>query len=74
MILEELLNIISSSVGSLTNPTKLSNTFRSVRQMVVNPYTIRKYLDYFVDAFRSTDMILKGRNIWKRPLNIILRM
>ena len=50
-ILEDLLNIISSSVGSLTNPTKLSNTFRSVRHVQVNANTISRYLDCFIDAF-----------------------
>lgn len=35
VVLEDLLNIVSSSVGSLTNPTRLANTFRSVKQMAV---------------------------------------
>lgn len=51
MVLEDLLNIISSAVGSLTNPTKLSNTFRSIKQVSVSSFTIGKYLDYFIDAF-----------------------
>lgn len=49
--LEELLNILASSIGSLTNPKKLSDTFRSVKQVSVHPDTIKKYVDYFVDSF-----------------------
>ena len=49
--LEELLNILASSISSLTNPKKLSDTFRSVKQVSVHPDTIKKYLDYFVDSF-----------------------
>lgn len=48
---EELLNIISSSIGSLTNPTKLSKTFQSVKHVTVNPETIKNYLEYLCDSF-----------------------
>lgn len=49
--LEELLNILSSSIGSLTNPEKLKNTFRTVKQSRITSNTVRKYLDYFEDSF-----------------------
>ena len=49
--LEELLNILSSSVGSLTNPEKLKNTFRSVRKSAITSGTIKRYIDYFEDSF-----------------------
>ncbi len=49
--LEELLNIISSSIGSLTNPLNLSNTFKTVKKRNLAPETISTYLDYFKDAF-----------------------
>ena len=48
---EELLNIISSSIGSLTNPTKLSKTFKSVKQVTIDPETIKNYLEYLCDSF-----------------------
>ena len=48
---EELLNIISSSIGSLTNPTKLSKTFQSVKHVTVNSETIKNYLEYLCDSF-----------------------
>ena len=41
-VLEDLLSVISSSVGSLTNPTRLSNTFRMEKQVSVAPGTIEK--------------------------------
>ena len=50
-VLEELLNIISSSIGSLTNPSKLAKTFKSIKNISINSTTISKYLDYFKDAF-----------------------
>ena len=40
--LEELLNILSSSIGSLTNPNKLSNTFKSIKNANISAPTIKK--------------------------------
>ena len=49
--LEDLLSILSSAVGSLTNPEKLKNTFRTVKKSKITATTIKKYLDYFEDSF-----------------------
>ena len=49
--LEDLLNILSSAIGSLTNPENLKNTFKSVKKSRITSNTIRKYLDYFEDSF-----------------------
>ena len=49
--LEDLLNILSSAIGSLTNPEKLKNTFRTVKKSKITSNTIKKYLDYFEDFF-----------------------
>lgn len=49
--LEELLNILSSAIGSLTNPSKLSDTFRSVKHKTMSQNTIKKYIGYFEDSF-----------------------
>ena len=49
--LEDLLNIVSSAVGSLTNPEKLKNTFHSVKKSKITSATIKKYLGYFEDSF-----------------------
>lgn len=49
--LEDLLNILSSSIGSLTNPTKLSATFKSVKQKSISKATLTRYIEYLSDAF-----------------------
>lgn len=49
--LEELLNILSSSIGSLTNPNKLSSIFKSVKHKTISNATIAKYIEYLCDAF-----------------------
>ena len=49
--LEDLLNILSSAIGSLTNPEKLHNTFKTIKKSKITANTIRKYLEYFEDSF-----------------------
>lgn len=49
--LEDLLNILSSSIGSLTNPEKLMNTFRTVKKSKITANTIAKYIEYYEDSF-----------------------
>ncbi len=49
--LGELLDFLSSSIGSLTNPTKLANTFNSIKHIKIHPDTIKRYIEYFVDSF-----------------------
>lgn len=66
-----MLNILASSIGSLTNPTKLSNTFASEKQLRVSSDTIDRYLSYFVDAFllqRAERYDVKGKKYIKTPL------
>lgn len=70
-VLEDLLNIVSSSVGSLTNPSKLSNTFQSVKHVAVNASTISRYLDFFIDAFimyKAFRYDIKGKKYIDTPL------
>jgi len=70
-IFEELLDIVSSSIGSLTNPTKLSNSFRTIKKINISPATISTYLDYFVDAFiicKSYRYDIKGKRYIDPPL------
>ncbi len=50
-ILDDLISIIASAVGSLTNPNKLSNTFKTAKKLSINSTTIDAYLEYFEDAF-----------------------
>ena len=69
-ILDDLLDVISSSVGSLTNPTKIADTFASVKQVKISSDTVSRYLDYFVNAFmisRSQRYDIKGRKYIGSP-------
>lgn len=69
-VLEILLDILASCIGSLTNPNKLSNTFKSERQVNVAPETIDHYMDYFLDAFliqKAMRYDVKGRKYIKTP-------
>ena len=68
--LEDLLNILSSSIGSLTNPEKLKNTFKSVKKSKITAATIKKYLDCFEDAFlieSAARYDIKGRSYIETP-------
>lgn len=49
--LEDLLNIISSAIGSLTNPEKLSKTFKLVKNKNISSNTIKRYIEYLSDSF-----------------------
>ena len=51
LVLEDLLNYLSSSIGSLTNPTNLARTFASEKNIRISNYTIDKYIGYFEDSF-----------------------
>ncbi len=69
--LEELLNILSSAIGSLTNPTKLSATFKSVKQRTISKSTITKYIDYLRDAFLIDSALrydIKGKKYIGTPV------
>ena len=69
--LEELLNVISSSIGSLTNPLNLSNTFKTVKKRNVAPETVSLYLEYFKDAFLIDSAVrynVKGKKYISTPL------
>lgn len=69
--LEELIDIIASSIGSLTNPTKIANTFKSVKQSNIARDTIKNYIDYMQDAFmieKSVRYDIKGRKYIDTPV------
>ena len=70
-VLNDLLDIVASSVGSLTNPSKIQKTFASVKGTVIADETISRYLDYFIDAFllyKSNRYDVKGRRYIGSPL------
>lgn len=63
-VLDELLNILASSIGGLTNATKLANTFASVKHESVSRNTIVSYLEYICESFlteKATRYDIKGK-------------
>ena len=69
-VLSILLDILASGIGSLTNPTRLSNTFKSERQIAIGSETIEKYIDYFEEAFlieKAVRYDIKGRKYIGTP-------
>lgn len=69
--LGELLDFLSSSIGSLTNPTKLSNAFDSIKHVKIHPDTIKKYIEYFKDSFLISPpkrYDIMGKNYINSPL------
>lgn len=62
--LDELINVLASSTGSLTNSLKLSKTFYSVKNKKISSATLKKYADYLKDAFlisRAVRYDVKGK-------------
>ncbi|MCI8638558.1 MAG: ATP-binding protein [Coprococcus sp.] len=69
--MEDLINILASTIGSLTNPPKIEATFRSVIQSTVSLNTIRQYIEYLEDAFiisKANRYNVKGRKYIGTPL------
>lgn len=68
--MEELMDVLASSVGSLINPTKLKNTFHSVKKSTITVDTIKTYLDLLQDAFlveKAVRYDIKGRKYIGTP-------
>ncbi len=69
--LEDLVNILASTIGSLTNVPKIEATFKSVVQSNISANTIRQYIEYLEDAFvinKSNRYNVKGRKYIGTPL------
>ncbi len=67
---EELIDILSSGIGSLTNPKKLTDTFKSKKQKKISANTVRSYLEYLSDAFivrKAVRYDIKGRKYIDTP-------
>lgn len=68
--LEELINIVASSVGSMQNPLKLQNSFKSVKQSNIGQETVKRYLDHLQDAFlieKAVRYDIKGKRYISTP-------
>ncbi|MDE5749926.1 MAG: DUF4143 domain-containing protein, partial [Duncaniella sp.] len=69
-VLDELLNILASSIGGLTNATKLANTFVTVKHEQVSRNTIVNYLEYICDSFlieKASRYDIKGKRYIESP-------
>lgn len=69
-ILSELTDDLCSSIGSLTNASKISNTLQSVRNIKVSSTTISNYLNYLVESFlfnNAKRYDVKGRKYFEYP-------
>lgn len=70
LALERLLDMISSCIGSLTNPLKLERAFKSMANITLSSATIKTYLDYFEDAFlieKADRYDIKGKKYISTP-------
>ena len=68
--LEELVNLMASGIGALTNPNKLANTFRSEKKSSISYDTVKEYIDHLCDSFlveKSTRYNIKGRRYINSP-------
>ena len=68
--LEELINIMASGIGALTNPNKLANTFQSEKKSPLSSDTVKNYIDYLCDSFlieKSTRYDIKGKRYINSP-------
>ena len=68
--LVELIDTLASSVGSLTNPSKLSNTFKSLKHSSISVDTIKRYIDFLQEAFlieKAVRYDIKGRRYINSP-------
>ncbi|MGN0225865.1 MAG: ATP-binding protein [Prevotella sp.] len=69
-VMEELIDVIASCIGGLTNPSKIENTFRSVKGIHLSKNTIKQYLDILEDSFLVSRCIrydIKGRKYIDTP-------
>lgn len=67
---EELISILASGIGSLTNPKKLADTFKTKKRKAISVNTIKSYLDYLCDAFvvsRAARYDIKGKKYIDTP-------
>lgn len=70
-VLDILLDVLASGIGSLTNPSKLANTFKSERQIGIGSETIEKYIGYFEESFlieKAVRYDVKGRKYIGTPV------
>ncbi|MCL2068193.1 MAG: ATP-binding protein [Treponema sp.] len=68
--LNELVNVLSSSIGSLTNPSKLARTYKTIKNKTISDKTLSAYIGYLIDAFlisKSVRFDIKGKKYIGSP-------
>ncbi|MEA4889918.1 MAG: ATP-binding protein [Clostridiaceae bacterium] len=68
--IDELVDLLASAIGSLTNPLKLVKTFKSVKGKTISDKTLKKYIEYLIDAFlisRVSRYDIKGKKYINSP-------
>lgn len=68
--LDELVDVLASAIGSLTNPSKLAKIFRSVKGKAISDKTLKNYIDYLIDAFllsKAKRFDIKGKRYIGSP-------
>lgn len=69
--LNDILNLLASSIGSLTNPKKLSDRFKSIKKVSIGQKTIKKYIDCLCEAYivdKAVRYDVKGKDYLSTPL------
>jgi hypothetical protein len=69
-IMGELIDVVASGIGGLANPTKIENTFRTVKSIVISKNTIKKYLEILEESFlvrKAVRYDVKGRKYIDTP-------
>ena len=69
--MEELVDVVASSIGCFTNPKKLSDTFKSIKNVAMHPDTVKSYLDYLEDSFlisKARRYDVKGKRYINTPM------
>ncbi len=69
-VLSQVMDLICSSIGSLTNPNKITNTLKSVQKIEISQNTIKSYIDYLEDAYlfsESKRYDVKGKAYFDFP-------
>jgi predicted AAA+ superfamily ATPase len=70
---EKIIKMISSNIGSLTNPLKLTNLFKSISKSSISKNTINNYINYIIDAFlieKSLRYNIKGKKYINSPFKL----
>ena len=71
--IRELLDVLASGIASFTNPARLADTFKSVKQSNLSRATIDKYIGFFIDAFlvsKARKYDVKGRRYIQTPFKL----